>query len=168
MGVNVSARFGKNDELYNGLNHQEEDLLDDPGTLRVAVIKYRTKFAKEDFEHGGARTPTVKIEHIEPLYEEAARDASNLAQAAYKARTGGDLAARPAEMTREQAAEFIWHWADDAARYMSPDAIAKDPALLASAYRWAAKRAHPDRTGDDGDTMARLNQARDLLTGSRT
>lgn len=74
---------------------------------------------------------------------------------------------RPAEMSRQQAAEFISHWAGDPT-YLSPEAIARDPEVLASAYRWAAKRAHPDVTGDDGDTMARLNAARDLLLNEAT
>ncbi len=92
MAVNVSAKFTKNTDLYNGLNHIEKDLLDDPTALRTAVVKYRVKFAKQDFEHGGAATPTVKIEHFEPMNsDEAARQASELAQAAYKARTGGEL-----------------------------------------------------------------------------
>lgn len=36
-----------------------------------------------------------------------------------------------------------------------------------SALRLAARRAHPDITHDDGDTMARLNAARDLLERNR-
>lgn len=63
---------------------------------------------------------------------------------------------RPAEMTREQAAEFIAHWAN------IPEGTVNS-ATLQTYYRLAAKRAHPDVTGDDGDTMARLNAARDLL-----
>lgn len=70
---------------------------------------------------------------------------------------------RPAEMTREQAAEFIAHWAGLTMHdRMIPNLISQ-PHVLASAYRMAARRAHPDMTGDDGDTMARLNAARDLL-----
>jgi len=82
------------------------------------------------------------------------------------------IAARPAEMTREQAAEFIAHWAGNwsgndtatQARMILADPVA----VLAHSYRLAAKRAHPDLTGDDGDTMARLNAARDLLQGGRS
>lgn len=62
----------------------------------------------------------------------------------------------PAEMSREQAAEFIAHWAGD----LEPAHVLAYPK---DAFRLAAKRAHPDVTGDDGDTMARLNAARDLL-----
>lgn len=66
---------------------------------------------------------------------------------------------RPAEMSREQAAEFIAHWSGLGSNL----ALLSNEAALAAAYRAAAKRAHPDVTGDDGDTMARLNTARDLL-----
>lgn len=77
------------------------------------------------------------------------------------------LSNRPAVMTREQAAEFIAHWAGaEAGEAVAwADKILADPAEARRAYLLAAKIAHPDRTGDDGDTMARLNDARDLLTG---
>jgi hypothetical protein len=75
------------------------------------------------------------------------------------------ISARTAEMTREQAAEFIAHWAGWSDGSLLARASAT-PELIRSAYRAAAKRAHPDVTGDDGDTMARLNAARDLLVES--
>lgn len=80
------------------------------------------------------------------------------------------ISARPAEMTREQAAEFIAYWAGAEAGEVSAwaDRIAADRAELSRAYRLAAKRAHPDVTCDDGDTMARLNAARDLLHREET
>ena len=69
---------------------------------------------------------------------------------------------RPAVMTRAQAAEFIAHWAGLTMHdRMVPNLMKPD--LLATAYRMAAKRAHPDVTGDNGEIMARLNVARDLL-----
>ena len=70
------------------------------------------------------------------------------------------IAARPADMSREQAAEFIAHWSG---LVVTQQAILRDEQTRSAAYRAAAKRAHPDVTGDDGDTMARLNTARDLL-----
>jgi hypothetical protein len=70
------------------------------------------------------------------------------------------ISSRPAEMSREQAAEFLAHWAGLGT---SLDLFADYPNAVHSAYRMAAKRVHPDRTGDDSDTMARLNAARDLL-----
>lgn len=74
------------------------------------------------------------------------------------------LAQRPHEMTREQAAEFIAHWAGVPT---SAEWILEAPLQLERAYRSAAKRIHPDVTGDDGDTMARLNAARDtILSGA--
>jgi len=77
---------------------------------------------------------------------------------------------RPNEMSREQAAEFIAHWSDQPgyATVTGADLLAT-PTLIREIYRQAAKRAHPDVTGDDGDTMARLNAARDLLlNGARS
>jgi hypothetical protein len=65
-------------------------------------------------------------------------------------------------MTRQQAAEFIAHWAQ-----LPPDAAAAlltQPTVLAAACRKAARATHPDLTGDE-DTFKRLNVARDLLTG---
>lgn len=78
------------------------------------------------------------------------------------------IGARPAEMTRQQAAEFIAQWAhpDETDRRAACAAAIKlgEPAdALTYAYRLAAKRAHPDRAGGHEDTMARLNVARDLL-----
>lgn len=79
------------------------------------------------------------------------------------------LTSRPAEMTRDQAAEFIAQWAepDDAGkRFVAVGAMLRSPELFVQKlYLRAAKRAHPDLTGDDGDTMARLNQARDIIIG---
>jgi hypothetical protein len=75
---------------------------------------------------------------------------------------------RPAQMTREQAAEFIAHWAYPSHTpdqlHVAAGAILRYEVARRAGYLLAAKRAHPDITGDDGDTMARLNAARDLLT----
>ena len=64
------------------------------------------------------------------------------------------IAAEPAAMTREQAAEFLAHWSGLARSevVMSPSA----------AWRRAARKAHPD-AGGDADTFARLTRARELL-----
>ena len=76
------------------------------------------------------------------------------------------ISSRPAVMSKDQAAEFIAHWADFSA---SEPSIVRAAVLndVPAFYRAAAKRAHPDITGDDGDTMARLNAARDLLVNGR-
>jgi hypothetical protein len=71
---------------------------------------------------------------------------------------------RPATMTRDQAADFIAEWSG--VPNLTGLALT-NPDRLMSAFRLAAKRAHPDRTHDDGDTMARLNAARDLLLADR-
>lgn len=73
------------------------------------------------------------------------------------------ISSQPATMTRTQAAEFIHHWADEP--LITPADILRDQATLTRAYRLAAKRTHPDVTGDL-DTFKRLNVARDLIVGA--
>jgi hypothetical protein len=70
------------------------------------------------------------------------------------------ISSRPAEMSREQAAEFLAHWAGLGTTLGLFDG---SPEAVKTAYRAAARQCHPDVTRDDGDTMARLNAARDLL-----
>jgi hypothetical protein len=66
------------------------------------------------------------------------------------------LPQREHTMTREQAIEFIAHWAGIDKAFTADN--------LDHAYRLAAKRLHPD-AGGTGDDMARLNAARDLVAG---
>lgn len=64
-------------------------------------------------------------------------------------------------LTTDEAAAFI---AEHAGNVMvSADAVRDSRHHLAVAYRFAAKRLHPDRTGDDGALFQRLQAARDLL-----
>ena len=91
MGVNISAKFGKNDELYNGLTHIEDELHDEPGLVRTAVVSYRVKFGKRDYENGGAESLTIRIVEFEPLDGSAAVDAKELQRTAFKARTGNPM-----------------------------------------------------------------------------
>lgn len=71
------------------------------------------------------------------------------------------LDSKPAEMTREQAAEFIAHWAAD--DRFAAAGILVDPVVRDAALKAAARRAHPDRSGGDHDTMSRLTAARERL-----
>ncbi|MGE5829689.1 MAG: hypothetical protein ACM30G_15215 [Micromonosporaceae bacterium] len=87
-------------------------------------------------------------------------DRYGVANSGEQYRGWAELPARPHQMTREQAAEFLAHWAGLGTTLELFNGF---PAAVATAYRVAAKRVHPDVTGDDGDTMARLNAARDLL-----
>jgi len=87
--VNISAKFTKDTDLYNGLDASE--LLADPSAIRTAVVTYRVKFGKTDYENGGAETPTVRIVEFEPLTGEAAVDAKTLQREAFKARTGNAM-----------------------------------------------------------------------------
>lgn len=69
------------------------------------------------------------------------------------------IAARPATMTVEQAAEFLAHWAGG---QFTADAVRRSADVRASAYKAAARKAHPD-AGGDADTFSRLTLARELL-----
>lgn len=74
------------------------------------------------------------------------------------------VADRPAEMTRDQAAEFIAHWAAQEMTGLTADLILREPAVLKAAYRAAARATHPDHHPDAADTFARITTARDLIT----
>lgn len=75
------------------------------------------------------------------------------------------ISSRPHEiMTRAEAAEFIAHWAAQEMTGLTAELILREPAVLKSAYRAAARATHPDHHPDQTDTFTRLNAARDLLT----
>jgi len=91
VGVNISAKFTKDTDLYNGLNHIEDDLADNPGELRTAVVSYRSKFGKTDFESGG-ESITVRIVEFEPITDpDAVGKAKQLQRDAFKNRTGNPM-----------------------------------------------------------------------------
>jgi hypothetical protein len=87
-------------------------------------------------------------------------DRYGVADSGEQYRGWAELPSRPHQMTREQAAEFIAHLAGFTG---VPAGILVERDVLQRFYRDAAKKAHPDVTGDDGDTMARLNAARDTI-----
>lgn len=64
------------------------------------------------------------------------------------------IAAAPAEMTVTEAAEFLAHWSG-----LSRAKVVLSPV---TAWRTAARKAHPD-AGGDADTFDRLTKARELL-----
>lgn len=69
---------------------------------------------------------------------------------------------RAAEMSQDQAAEFIAHWAADPDRFTAAGILA-NPDVRDRALKFAARKVHPDVPGGDADAMARLSVARDLL-----
>jgi len=71
--------------------------------------------------------------------------------------------AKPAKMTREQAAEFL---AEQSGHRWAPTLIMYDLDVLGQAYRAAARNSHPDRGGDPSE-FDRLTKARDLIAGGR-
>lgn len=114
-------------------------------------------YACDKFTHwqGNVRAIALGLEALRKV------DRYGIGSAGEQYRGWTAISNRPAEMTREHAAEFIAHWAELGEHNGHLLLTSEDK--LQSAYRMAAKRAHPDVTGDDGDTMARLNAARDLL-----
>jgi hypothetical protein len=73
------------------------------------------------------------------------------------------IAAAPGEfdMTREEAAKLL---AGEPTAPWSAGDILHSPGIAASAYRWAAKKHHPD-LGGDAELFRRLTAARDILLG---
>lgn len=114
------------------------------------------QFACDRFSHWQSNVRAVAL-GLEALRKV---ERYGIASAGEQYRGFAAISNRPAEMTREQAAEFLAHWAGLSTTLALFDGW---PNAVQSAYRQAAKRCHPDVTGDDGDTMARLNAARDLL-----
>lgn len=95
MGANISARFTKNDNLYNGLDHRADALLKEaeetPGVVHTAVISYRVKFGKRDFENGGAENATIRVLQIEPVEGGDAEAVKKIQRKAFQARTGNPM-----------------------------------------------------------------------------
>jgi hypothetical protein len=76
----------------------------------------------------------------------------------YRGWTG--IAAEPAAMTPERAAEFI---AEQSGRRWPARSILTDPDVLGQAYRAAARNHHPDAGGVAAE-FDRLTKARDLIS----
>jgi hypothetical protein len=76
------------------------------------------------------------------------------------------IAMAPAGLTVDEAAELLARWAEpdsDEKRQAAERAIRRREAgAVVTAYKRAARRAHPD-AGGDVDTFDRLTKARDLL-----
>lgn len=117
------------------------------GTLTYACDRYTTW-------QDNVRAIALSLEALRKV------DRYGVAKTGEQYRGWTEIAARPAEMSREQAAEFLAHWAGLGT---SLGLFEGYPNAVQAAYRVAAKRCHPDVSGDDGDTMARLNTARDRL-----
>lgn len=66
--VALSSKLAGNDE-FNGLDSTVDDLLDQPTTLRVAVVVYDVAKITETITKDGddPRIPTVRIRKFEPL-----------------------------------------------------------------------------------------------------
>jgi hypothetical protein len=75
---------------------------------------------------------------------------------------GGPLGLGTGHMSHDVAAAFL----RDAADWPDGPWDPYDPRHIDTAYRMAARRYHPDRNPDDADTMAHLNEARQVLAAA--
>lgn len=88
MTVNISAQFSKDERHFNGLAAIEDTLVEKPLERHVIVAVVETKFYKVNVHDGNTHTPTVRLIQVEALDGDAAAQAKQLLDAAYRARTG--------------------------------------------------------------------------------
>jgi hypothetical protein len=86
--VNVSAKFRKDDEIYNGLAAIEQALVTDPLRRHWIIAEVGRKFLKIDDEEGGVSTPTIKLCRVETVDGETAETVKTILLEAYAKRTG--------------------------------------------------------------------------------
>ena len=131
------------------------------GPLTYCTDAYETGWAKLTAWQANLRAIALALEALRAV------DRYGVSSRGEQYRGWTAIASRPAEMTAEVAAGLIAQWAepdDDLKRARALQALLRSPTLfLPKLYRRAAQRAHPDRTGGDPDTMARINAARDIL-----
>jgi hypothetical protein len=89
-GVNISAKFAKDEAEYDGLAAISGALIGDPMTRRVVVGVVETIRITEDLKADGRKTPTVRFVHVEALEGDDATQARELANKQYRRRTGRD------------------------------------------------------------------------------
>lgn len=90
MSVNISAKFRKDTEVYDGLTAIEHLLVKNPHDRHLVVAVIQPKFGKVDYVEGTV-TPTVRFVQVEALTGEARAAAQKLLEAAFKERTGGTV-----------------------------------------------------------------------------
>lgn len=87
--VNISGTFRKDEKPYNGLAAIAKELTDrDKRLERYVVVAIIRPHAGRWLADDGTETPTIRFDQIEVLDGEAANQARELMNEAYRARTG--------------------------------------------------------------------------------
>jgi hypothetical protein len=105
VAVNIAAKFRKDDRPKDGLNSIQADIVAHPTETRYAIVELRPAYAREDWEDGDAKTPTVRIVHIEPLTGKDADTAHALLQKAFVERQKSEAAATQRSALEREKAE---------------------------------------------------------------
>lgn len=90
--VKIRAQFTKDSRLFNGLDSIAGKMFDDPVTRVLAVVVIEVARKNIDCLNGGQQSVTVNLAEIEPVFDGDAREARQLLERAYKARTGSPSA----------------------------------------------------------------------------
>lgn len=90
--VKIRAQFTKDTRLFNGLDSIAGKMFDDPVTRVLAVVVIEVARKNIDCLNGGQQSVTVNLAEIEPVFDGDAREARQLLERAYKARTGSPSA----------------------------------------------------------------------------
>lgn len=91
MSVRIAAQFSGEARSMNGLDAIVEDLLEEPREKRYLIAEYHVGRKTEDVDDGSIVTPTIKLDHIEPIVITAdAKTVQKLLQKAYLNRQKGE------------------------------------------------------------------------------
>lgn len=89
MSVDIKAQFSKKERPRNGLEHITKQLVDDPLTPIYIVARAFVPTTKVNNIEGGAVTPVVQLDLVEPMLSTADEaKAKALLDRAYKQRNG--------------------------------------------------------------------------------
>lgn len=89
MTARIAAKFAKDKQDMNGLDHIADRICEDRNNWRgIAVVRLDCLRVTDEIDQGGVEIPTVRVLQIEPLAGTDADTAHKLLDAAYEHRTG--------------------------------------------------------------------------------